>query len=207
MSTRDDPSQQGDPLDAREEEAELLSQRLIAGFNAILQRSSAENAGDLVPLIDGVDWKLRDAEEDVRGPALLLARTTAGVGVLLAGEAMLLGRSVRPIVEALADELPEDELMRRAERWLEWRLELAATNDAADAENPLIVDEPEFNRLTPLEKEVLIRIARGYSYQQLAQRLSISAKTVEAHVAAVLRKLQLSDQQELTEWASDRQIL
>jgi DNA-binding NarL/FixJ family response regulator len=54
---------------------------------------------------------------------------------------------------------------------------------------------------------VLQHIARGYMYKEIAQRLGISAKTVEAHVSAVLRKLQLSSRHELSRWAEARQML
>ena len=47
-------------------------------------------------------------------------------------------------------------------------------------------------------------IARGYMYKEIALRLEISPKTVEAHVSSVLRKLQLSSRHELTRWAADR---
>jgi len=58
--------------------------------------------------------------------------------------------------------------------------------------------------LTPREREVLQLIARGYLYKEVARRLGISVKTVEAHVGAVLRKLQLSSRHELTRWAWER---
>ena len=67
--------------------------------------------------------------------------------------------------------------------------------------------DPELDLLTNREKEVLRQIARGYSYKQVAYRLSISVKTVETHVSAVLRKLQLSNRYELARWASDRRIV
>jgi DNA-binding NarL/FixJ family response regulator len=67
--------------------------------------------------------------------------------------------------------------------------------------------DPELDQLTPREKEVLRQIARGYSYKQVARRLSISIKTVESHVSSVLRKLQLSSRYELTRWATDRRIV
>ena len=67
--------------------------------------------------------------------------------------------------------------------------------------------DPELDQLTPREKEVLRQIARGYSYKQVARRLSISIKTVESHVSAVLRQLQLSSRYELTRWATDRRIV
>lgn len=77
----------------------------------------------------------------------------------------------------------------------------------AFAEAIPVVDDPELDRLTPREREVMRQIARGYSYKQVAQRLSISVKTVETHVSSVLRKLQLSSRHELARWASDRRIV
>lgn len=70
-----------------------------------------------------------------------------------------------------------------------------------------VEEDPELDHLTPREREVLRQIARGYSYKQVAHRLSISVKTVESHVSSVLRKLQLSSRHELARWASDRRIV
>ncbi|HEX5579960.1 MAG TPA: response regulator transcription factor [Gemmatimonadaceae bacterium] len=67
--------------------------------------------------------------------------------------------------------------------------------------------DPELDQLTPREREVLQHIARGYMYKEIAHRLDISAKTVEAHVSAVLRKLQLSSRHELSRWAAERHLL
>ena len=50
-------------------------------------------------------------------------------------------------------------------------------------------------------------IARGYMYKEVAQRLVISVKTVETHVSAVLRKLQLSNRHELSRWAVQRRLV
>ena len=50
-------------------------------------------------------------------------------------------------------------------------------------------------------------IARGYAYKEVASSLFISPKTVETHVSAVLRKLQLSSRHELTAWATARKLL
>ena len=57
------------------------------------------------------------------------------------------------------------------------------------------------------EREVLRMIARGYMYKEVAQKLDISPRTVEAHVSAVLRKLQLSNRHELSRWAVERRLL
>ena len=67
--------------------------------------------------------------------------------------------------------------------------------------------DPEMDLLTPREKEVLRHIARGYRYKEIATRLHISTKTVETHVSAVLRKLQMSSRHELTRWAADRRLV
>ncbi len=66
--------------------------------------------------------------------------------------------------------------------------------------------DAELDQLTPREQEVLRHIARGYMYKEIALRLSISAKTVEAHVSSVLRKLQLSSRHELSAWAARREL-
>jgi DNA-binding NarL/FixJ family response regulator len=68
------------------------------------------------------------------------------------------------------------------------------------------VDE-DLDRLPEREREVMRLIARGYSYKEVAAELFISIKTVETHMGAVLRKLQLSSRHELTRWASERRLL
>ncbi len=83
---------------------------------------------------------------------------------------------------------------------------LDAFAGGASGPAPVSVDA-ELDQLTAREREVLRHIARGYMYKEIAQRLSISTKTVEAHVSAVLRKLQLSNRHELSRWASDRRLV
>jgi len=65
----------------------------------------------------------------------------------------------------------------------------------------------ELDRLSAREREVMRLIARGYAYKEVASELFISIKTVETHVSAVLRKLQLSSRHELTAWALERKLL
>ena len=67
--------------------------------------------------------------------------------------------------------------------------------------------DPQLDQLTAREREVLRHIARGYLYKEIAARLGISTKTVEAHVSAVLRKLQLSSRHELSRWAVQRRLV
>jgi len=77
----------------------------------------------------------------------------------------------------------------------------------AFASVPVGAVDPELDQLTTREQQVLRLIARGYTYKEIGRELTISVKTVEAHVSAVLRKLQLSNRHELARWASERRIV
>ncbi|MGB8860733.1 MAG: response regulator transcription factor [Ilumatobacteraceae bacterium] len=67
--------------------------------------------------------------------------------------------------------------------------------------------DPDLDQLTAREQEVLRLIARGYAYKEVATRLHLSVKTIETHVSAVLRKLQLSNRHQLTAWANERRLI
>lgn len=70
----------------------------------------------------------------------------------------------------------------------------------------VVADDGGLDSLSTREFEVMRLIARGYSYKEIASELFISIKTVESHVSAVLRKLQLSNRHEITSWALARKI-
>lgn len=78
--------------------------------------------------------------------------------------------------------------------------------DAFTALDPGDVDD-EWASLTAREREVLQHIARGYTYRETGETLFISVKTVESHVGSVLRKLQLTNRNELTRWAAKRELI
>ncbi|MGV1004668.1 MAG: response regulator [Candidatus Nanopelagicales bacterium] len=67
--------------------------------------------------------------------------------------------------------------------------------------------DAELDQLTDREREVLTYIARGYTYKEVAGELFLSVRTVESHVSAVLRKLQLSNRRELSRWATARRLV
>jgi DNA-binding NarL/FixJ family response regulator len=104
-----------------------------------------------------------------------------------------------------------DELVRAIERIHEgdavFSPRLAGFVLDAFAGEPAPSIDPELDQLTQREREVLRYIARGYTYKEIAEALVISIKTVESHVSAVLRKLQLSTRHELTRWATDRRLV
>ena len=79
--------------------------------------------------------------------------------------------------------------------------------DAFGTESTVSNAEDELDLLTTREAEVMRLIARGYTYKEVASDLFLSVKTIETHVSAVLRKLQLSNRHELTRWALKRNIV
>jgi DNA-binding NarL/FixJ family response regulator len=83
----------------------------------------------------------------------------------------------------------------------------AAAGPAAPppAEDP--ATDPGLDLLSAREREVMQLLARGYTYREIGSRLFISVKTVESHASNVLRKLQLSNRNELTRWAATNRLL
>jgi DNA-binding NarL/FixJ family response regulator len=85
-------------------------------------------------------------------------------------------------------------------------LDAFAAPTADGASDPTRPVDPELDALTPRERDVLRLIARGYTYREAASELVLSARTIESHVSAALRKLQLSNRRELARWATGRSV-
>jgi DNA-binding NarL/FixJ family response regulator len=64
-----------------------------------------------------------------------------------------------------------------------------------------------YQSLTSREREVLQLVAEGYSNQAIADKLIVSIKTVQAHRAAVMRKLGLRDVTHLVRYAVRRGLV
>ncbi|MGY1916067.1 response regulator [Blastococcus sp. SYSU DS0973] len=77
----------------------------------------------------------------------------------------------------------------------------------AVAPAPEEATDPGLDLLSAREREVMQLLARGYTYREIGSRLFISVKTVESHASNVLRKLQLSNRNELTRWAVTNRLL
>jgi DNA-binding NarL/FixJ family response regulator len=149
----------------------------------VIRRVVAENAGQRFLALS-----VSDAAEDViavvrAGARGYVTKTIAGPDLADAvrrirdGDAVFSPRLAGFVLDAFAGQLTEAEV------------------------------DPELDQLTTREREVLRLIARGYLYKEIALELSISPKTVEAHVSAVLRKLQLSNRHELSRWAVERRLV
>ena len=168
-------------------------------------RAIAERAPDVV-LLDvhmpdggGVEVIRRSAEGGQRPTFLALSVSDAAedvIAVIRAGARGYVTKSISPSDLA-------DAVRRVHEGDAVFSPRLAGFVLDAFA-GPAPEPETELDLLTPREREVLQHIARGYMYKEIALRLDISPKTVEAHVSSVLRKLQLSSRHELTRWAAQR---
>jgi DNA-binding NarL/FixJ family response regulator len=86
-------------------------------------------------------------------------------------------------------------------------LDAFSAGDRAVPEPEEEVTDPGLDLLSAREREVMQLLARGYTYREIGSRLFISVKTVESHASNVLRKLQLSNRNELTRWAATNRLL
>lgn len=64
-----------------------------------------------------------------------------------------------------------------------------------------------FHTLTDREREIVQMLAEGESNKEIANRLSISVKTVETHRATVMRKLDINSIVELVHYAIRNQLV
>jgi DNA-binding NarL/FixJ family response regulator len=71
--------------------------------------------------------------------------------------------------------------------------------------NPETGDSPDF--LTEREREVLKLVAEGHSTKEIAEKLSISAKTVDNHRTNLMRKLNIHDVASLTRHAIEQGLV
>jgi DNA-binding NarL/FixJ family response regulator len=171
-------------IEALQPDVVLLDVHMPAGGGVEVVRRVAETR----PAVRFLALSVSDAAEDVialirAGARGYVTKTISGAELTDAicrvrdGDAVFSPRLAGFVLDAFADELPAAQV------------------------------DPELDLLTPREREVLQHIARGYMYKEIAAQLSISAKTVEAHVSAVLRKLQLSSRHELSRWAMHRRLI
>jgi DNA-binding NarL/FixJ family response regulator len=70
-----------------------------------------------------------------------------------------------------------------------------------------ISSESAIARLTPREREVVNLIARGYTYRESAERMGITVKTLENHMAHIFDKLSVASRHELTALAYEEGYL
>ncbi|WP_339804298.1 two-component system response regulator NarL [uncultured Marinobacter sp.] len=72
---------------------------------------------------------------------------------------------------------------------------------ALRSQKPQAASQPNFDSLTPREKDILKLIAEGLSNKMIGRRLDISDGTVKVHVKHLLKKLNLRSRVEVAVWA------
>jgi DNA-binding NarL/FixJ family response regulator len=89
--------------------------------------------------------------------------------------------------------------LSRGERYLSPRV-LKGIVNAYRAGNPERT-KTKYDLLSDREREILVLLAGGDALKEIAQRLNLSVKTVDAHKANIMRKLELHDRAELIRYA------
>lgn len=67
--------------------------------------------------------------------------------------------------------------------------------------------KPRLSTLTPREREILKLLAEGLSVKEIAARLDLSVKTIEAHKFNLMRKLDIHNKAQLVQYAIKRKII
>lgn len=107
---------------------------------------------------------------------------------------------------------PADQLVsaireiRRGGKYLSPRLVAKLVEDI-HTRNPAERLTPRINTLTPRERETLKFLAEGLSVKEIAVRLDLSTKTIEAHKFNLMRKLDIHNKAQLVQYAIKRKII
>jgi DNA-binding NarL/FixJ family response regulator len=193
--------------------AELLAACEVVG--------EASEPGEAIAVIDATtpDVALLDVHIPQGGGVAVLRalQATADAPAVLALSVSDAAEDVVPMIRAgalgyVTKTIETTELIAAIERvaagdaYFSLRLAAFVLQEFSAPEPPLAKDRV-LEALTPREREVLHHLARGYPYKRIAARLDISARTVESHVSAVLRKLQLTSRHEVAHWAASRGLI
>lgn len=129
-----------------------------------------------MPGMSGLDLQERLRANGSQIPVIILTGygdVTTAVRAMKAGASDFLEKPV-------ADQVLIEQIQRAISRDATWR--------AGRGEQQLLGER--LRRLTRREQEVMSLVIEGYSSRQIAAQLGVSFKTVEAHRAKVMRKMQ-----------------
>lgn len=103
--------------------------------------------------------------------------------------------AARKVVEGLADKTSEE---GKRENFLKRALSLIPNPSEKEKV------KSEFGGLTEREREIAALVAGGSSNNEIAERLTLSRRTVEAHVANIMSKLGLRTRAQIAAWAVEK---
>ncbi|GJF17904.1 DNA-binding response regulator [Mycolicibacterium cyprinidarum] len=190
-------------------------------------RDLADDGFDVVATADGVASAKRRAAVVQPAVVVMDMRLADGDGALATAEVLAVSPSSRILVLSASDE--RDDVLEAVKAGaIGYLIKSASKQELADAVQAtaqgravftpglagLILGEyrriardakdsagPLGPSLTDRETEVLRYVAKGLTAKQIASRLSLSHRTVENHVQATFRKLQIGNRVELTRYA------
>jgi FixJ family two-component response regulator len=150
---------------------------------ALIARLSARDRGCVVldlrmPALSGLEVQQALAARGVRLPLIFVsgrADVPAVVAAIKGGAVDFLAKPIEP-----------GDLRAVVDRALRWDAEIAAVSEAREQ------DRARWATLSPREREVCRRFARGLSDKQIAADLGTAAGTVQAQRASALRKLRVA---------------
>lgn len=105
--------------------------------------------------------------------------------------------AARKVIEGLAGKTSEE---AKRENFLKRALSLIPSS--SEKEKTKI----EFSGLTEREREVAALVAGGSSNSEIAERLVLSRRTVEAHVANIMSKLGIRTRAQIAAWAVEKRL-
>jgi DNA-binding NarL/FixJ family response regulator len=188
-------------------------------------RDLAEDGFDVVATADGVASARRRAAVVTPDVVVMDMRLSDGTGARATAEVLAVSPSSRILVLSASDERDDvleavkagatGYLVKSASK-VELAAAVRATGEGRAVFTPglagLVLGE--YRRmastqdagsgtpsLTERETEVLRHVAKGLTARQIAERLSLSHRTVENHVQATFRKLQVANRVELARYA------
>jgi DNA-binding NarL/FixJ family response regulator len=151
-----------------------------------------------MPSLNGVEAARRIVRDLPQVKVLVLSMYT---GEEYVREALAAGAAGYLVKDSAAEELTEAiRVVARGERYLSPAVAHLAGKGSPAGPSPL-------DRLTTREREVLQLIAEGNSNKEIAARLSLSVKTIEAHRTNLMAKLDIHDTASLTRFAIARGLV
>ncbi|OKH68550.1 response regulator receiver protein [Mycobacterium sp. SWH-M5] len=189
-------------------------------------RDLADDGFDVVATADGVASAARRAAVVCPDVVLMDMRLADGSGAQATAEVLAVSPHSRVLVLSASDE--RDDVLQAVKAGATgYLVKSASKSELADAvrataegravftpglaglvlgeyrriaQQP-VQDGPATPTLTERETEILRYVAKGLTAKQIAARLSLSHRTVENHVQATFRKLQVANRVELARYA------
>ena len=183
----------------------------VEGFRVVAETENGaevedlvrEHAADILVIdlalrgLDGIEGirRARRARPSIRVVVLSMHRSDAHVAQAInvgANAYVLKDDSFEDLVEAVRAVLRGESYMSR---------NVPALNRGGDHA------EDRYASLTPREREVLHLVAEGLTSDEVAERLSLSVRTVETHRANIMAKLGIRNQTRLVHFAIQRGLV